>query len=108
MMTTFAALLCGCGNTKNNEAVITVGVEEFAKIMAQNDVRLIDVRTPQEYAEGHLAGAENIDVKATDFAERIKDIRDTVAVYCRGGKRSLTAAVQFAANGCTEIGRAFV
>ena len=118
MMTTFAALLCGCGNTKNNEVVITVGVEEFAKIMAQNDVRLIDVRTPQEYAEGHLAGAENIDVKAADFAERIKDITPDreevfgktngntdgtmkVAVYCRGGKRSLMAAEQLAKQGCT-------
>ena len=101
MITLFAALFCGCGNTKNNESVKTVNVEEFAKIMAQNDVRLIDVRTPKEYAEGHLAGAENIDVKADDFAERIKDIKGTVAVYCRSGKRSLTAAEQLVNQGCT-------
>ena len=97
MITMFAALAAGCGN----KAVKTVGVEEFASVMTQNDVRLIDVRTPKEYAEGHLAGAENIDVKAPDFAERIKDIKGTVAVYCRGGKRSLTAAKQFAKQGCT-------
>ena len=101
MMTMFAALFSGCGNGKNNEAVKTVGVEEFAKVMAQKEVRLIDVRTPKEYAEGHLAGAENIDVKADDFAERIQGIRGTVAVYCRGGRRSLKAAEQLAANGCT-------
>lgn len=97
MMTMLAALFCGCGN----KAIKTIGPDDFAKIMAQKDVRLIDVRTPEEYAEGHLEGAENIDVKAADFAERIKDINGTVAVYCRGGRRSMTAAVQFAANGCT-------
>lgn len=100
MMTMFAALFCGCGNTKSNEAVKTVGVEEFTSVMAQKDVRLIDVRTPKEYAEGHLAGAENIDVKAADFAECIKDINGAVAVYCRGGKRSLTAAEQLAKQDC--------
>ncbi len=96
MMTMLAALLCGCGN----KSIKTIGADEFAKVMTQKDVRLIDVRTPKEYAEGHLTGAENIDVKAADFAERIKGINGTVAVYCRGGKRSMTAAVQFAANGC--------
>lgn len=97
MMTMLAALFCGCGN----KSIKTIGVDEFAEVMTQMDVRLIDVRTPKEYAEGHLTGAENIDVKAADFAERIKGINGTVAVYCRGGKRSMTAAVQFAANGCT-------
>ncbi len=101
MMTMFAALFCGCGNAKNNEAVKTVNVAEFAEKMAQKDVRLIDVRTPKEYAEGHLAGAANIDVKAVDFAERIKDIKGSVAVYCRSGKRSLKAAEQLAKQGCT-------
>lgn len=101
MMTMFAALFCGCGNSKNNESVKTVNVEEFAEKMAQQDVRLIDVRTPNEYAEGHLAGAENIDVKAVDFADCIKDIKGTVAVYCRSGKRSLMAAEQLAQRGCT-------
>ena len=100
-MTLFAALFCGCGGGKNNERVKTVGVEELSEVMAQKDVRLIDVRTPKEYAEGHLQGAENIDVKATDFAERIKDIKGTVAVYCRSGKRSLMAAEQLAKQGCT-------
>ena len=100
MMTMFAALFCGCGNRQNKSAVNIVGVNEFAEIMRQKDVRLIDVRTPEEYAEGHLAGAENIDVKASDFAEHIKNIEGAVAVYCRSGKRSMMAAKQLAANGC--------
>ena len=97
----FAALFCSCGNAKNNESVKTVKTEEFAEMMAQKDVRLIDVRTPEEYAEGHLAGAENIDVKAASFAERIKGIEGKVAVYCRSGKRSMMAAELLAKQGCT-------
>ena len=124
----FAAMAAGCGAKAHNleeqtaqnklATVTTVGVEEFAEIMAQKDVRLIDVRTLNEYAEGHLAGAENIDVKAADFAQHIKDITPDreevfgtangntdeivkVAVYCRSGKRSLMAAEQLAKQGCT-------
>ena len=97
MITMLAALFYGCGN----KAIKTVGADEFAELTTQKDVRLIDVRTPEEYAEGHLAGAENIDVKAADFAERIKGIEGSVAVYCRSGKRSMAAAAQLAANGCT-------
>lgn len=97
MLTILTSILFGCGNGKNTKAL---GVEEFAEIVRQNDVRLIDVRTPEEYAEGHLAGAENIDVKASDFAEHIKNIEGAVAVYCRSGKRSMMAAQQLAANGC--------
>jgi L-ascorbate metabolism protein UlaG (beta-lactamase superfamily)/rhodanese-related sulfurtransferase len=92
-----AALFCGC----ENKAIKTLGADEFAEVMTQKDVRLIDVRTAEEYAEGHLFGAENIDVKAADFAERIKGIDGEVAVYCRGGRRSLKAAEQLAAGGCT-------
>lgn len=97
MLTLLASLLLGCGGGRD---VKTLGVEEFAKMAAQKDVRLIDVRTPHEYAEGHLAGAENIDVKAADFAERIKGVDGKVAVYCRGGRRSMKAAEQLVAQGC--------
>lgn len=94
-----------CGSSKSTEqtsqgSVNTISVEEFAKIIGKKNVRLIDVRTPKEYAEGHIAGAENIDVKAPDFTERIKDVNGKVAVYCRSGKRSLMAAEQLAVQGC--------
>ncbi len=106
MIMMFAAVAAGCGNAQNKQesAVKTVGEEVFSNIglgKGVKDVRLIDVRTPKEYAEGHIAGAENIDVKAANFAERIKGISGTVAVYCRSGKRSLVAAQQLAARGCT-------
>ena len=102
MITMFAAMAVGCGSAQNKVASVkTVGVEEFASIIAQKEVRLVDVRTPAEYAEGHIAGAENIDIKAADFANCIEGIKGKVAVYCRSGKRSLMAAEQLAKQGCT-------
>ena len=102
MITMFAAMAVGCGGAQNKQAsIVMVGVEEFASISTQKDIRLIDVRTPKEYAEGHLSGAGNIDVKDSSFAVQIKGIKGTVAVYCRSGRRSMMAAEQLAKQGCT-------
>ena len=98
MLTLLTSLLFGF---KNSEKIVTLGVEEFAKVVEQTDVRLIDVRTPKEYAEGHLFGAENIDVKDSLFTKHIKGIEGRVAVYCRSGRRSLKAAELLAKQGCT-------
>ena len=76
-------------------AIKTVGVEEFAQIIQDNAVQLLDVRTPEEYAEGHIKGFTMIDVKADTFSDLVDEmlVKDQpVAVYCRGGRRSLTAA----------------
>jgi rhodanese-related sulfurtransferase len=66
---------------------------------------VIDVRTPGEYAAGHIAGAQNIDVEAGDFAQRIStlDPKGAYLVYCRTGRRSAVAAEQMAAAGFTDI-----
>ena len=71
-------------------------LDQFAsKVEAYPPVCLVDVRTPEEYAEGHLDGAVLIDFKADGFVEKAeaqlqKD--KPVALYCRGGRRSHSAA----------------
>jgi len=61
----------------------------------ERDFVILDVRTPQEFADGHLAGAQNIDFLAPDFAARVNalDRGKTYLVYCHSGNRS-TRAVQ--------------
>ncbi len=106
VMAIAAIVALGCGFKKSESAgdnaktIKTLSVDEFATVIENENVRLIDVRTPREYAEGHIEGAENIDVKSADFAARIKDIKGEVAVYCVKGMRSMKAANQLAANGC--------
>lgn len=72
-----------------------MNVDEFEKYIANEEVQLLDVRTPEEYEEGHIAGSRNINVQDSTFALQIEETVDKkrpVAVYCRSGKRSHFAA----------------
>ncbi len=53
-------------------------------------VQLVDVRTPEEYAKGHIGDAVNINVNASDFEERISqmDKEAPIYLYCKKGGRS--------------------
>jgi thioredoxin 1 len=76
-------------------AQTTVSTDEFqAKLAARKDAQLIDVRTPAEYNQGHLAKASNIDYKNPAFKEQIGSLDKSkpVFVYCLAGSRSAAAA----------------
>ena len=62
---------------------------------------IIDVRTPAEYATGHLDGALNIDVQSADFAAQISELDPSQPyfIYCRSGNRSGQAISQMANMG---------
>lgn len=66
---------------------------DFAAASKRAGTTIIDVRTPAEFADGHLPGAVNIDVQSPDFAARIAQLDPgaTYAVYCRSGNRSAAA-----------------
>lgn len=55
-----------------------------------NRTRLLDVRTPAEYADGHLDGAELLDFNGGEFAAALPDLDPGAEylVYCRSGNRS--------------------
>ena len=82
-----------------------VGVEEFATLTESPDVRIIDVRTPAEFADGHIDGATNIPVQSTDFSEQVAalDPTGTYAVYCRSGNRSQPAVAAMREAGIDTI-----
>ena len=84
-----------CCNQAKTETSETLSVEDFANRMMSKSVVLVDVRTPKEFAEGHLKGATNVawgnDFESLWKAAGIKQ-RYTVAVYCRSGRRSKAAA----------------
>ena len=79
-----------------------VGVAEFQTFIANHEVQLLDVRTPEEFNEGHIAGAVLVDVNENNFLEQavaVLDKQRPVAVYCRSGRRSARAANQLANQG---------
>lgn len=82
----------GCSHSDN---IMSVSAVEFEKAIKADSVQLLDVRSPQEFAEGHIAGAININVQSDDFRQRAdKELSkdSTILVYCRSGRRSMDAA----------------
>jgi rhodanese-related sulfurtransferase len=73
-------------------------VTQSSKLIAENEnvdsLVIVDVRTPEEFNEGHLLGAVNIDYGAADFEEKVNKLdKDKMyLVYCRSGRRSEEAA----------------
>ncbi|MFY9330047.1 MAG: rhodanese-like domain-containing protein [Candidatus Nanopelagicales bacterium] len=82
-----------------------VGVEAWMQAALSPGTVIIDVRTPEEYNAGHVAGAVNIPVEFEDFTTRISalDPGATYAVYCRTGNRSAAATAQMAGLGFEAI-----
>lgn len=72
-------------------------VDQFQKVLAETpDVQLLDVRTPAEFAEGHIPGAMSIDWREEDFMQQAESQLDKsrpLLVYCRSGRRSESAAI---------------
>ena len=64
---------------------------------------LLDVRTPQEFASGHIAGAENISLQS--LPQRIGEIPQDrpIVIYCRSGSRSRTAARVLTQAGYVDV-----
>jgi len=70
-----------------------VNAEEFDKLRKDKQNRVLDVRTPREFATGHLPGAINIDINAADFDQKVAalDKSKTYLVHCAAGLRSARA-----------------
>lgn len=107
-------LLAGCGSSDSSApATTTVAIEGLqqltptaaADVAAQPGVRVLDVRTPEEFAAGHLAGAQELDFYAPDFAQRLQGLdRDvTWVVYCHTGNRSGQATALMEQQGFRSI-----
>ena len=86
--------------------ISSLSVSEFAATIASSDVQLVDVRTPDEFANGNIPGSVNIDVLTGHFGETVSASLDksrTVAVYCRSGNRSKNAAKMLSMMGYNVV-----
>ena len=83
--------------------VNNLSVKAFADALAP-ETSIIDVRTAEEFAAGHLRGAANIDWYQAGFVESVKAAygkEHALYVYCRSGRRSASAAAKLAKEGYT-------
>ena len=99
------SLLIGCnGNNKSSYEQITPA-EAKALMDSEDGYIILDVRTPEEFAERHIEGAILIpDYEIGEKAESILTDKDQLTlVYCRSGRRSKNAASELANLGYTNI-----
>ena len=88
---------------KSSETVEIISIDELEK--AANTIQLIDVRTPEEYNEGYIKNAKNINFKDDDFINQMSklDKDEPVYVYCMLGGRSGKAAAQLKEAGFVKV-----
>jgi len=89
-----AVLLTGCSN--GNESAMNLDSAAFEAKTQEPGVVILDVRTKEEFEEGHIANAININVESDTFLSEIAklDKSKTYAVYCRSGRRSADAVAK--------------
>jgi rhodanese-related sulfurtransferase len=82
-----------------------VKADEAAKIIADGKVAVIDVRTPDEFKDGHIKGAKNIDIMSKDFEAQLGKLDKTqpTLVHCQAGGRSTRALKTFEKLGFTHL-----
>ncbi|MEJ0032643.1 MAG: rhodanese-like domain-containing protein [Bacteroidota bacterium] len=98
----FILLVTGCSSPAGEAPEIQP--DQF-KSRIEQGAALIDVRSPEEYANGHIAGSQNIDIKDPEFLTKIQsfDKIKPYAVYCASGVRSGKAAGIMRENGFTNV-----
>ena len=80
---------------------INQGVQEFKNATG---AVLLDVRSPQEYREGHVPGSQNVPLQQLDKVEEVTENKDTVLyVYCHSGARSRQAVSLLKHMGYTNV-----
>lgn len=105
-LTLFVAFTLYSCNAQNSENIKTISSLEFATgISTSVQPQIIDVRTPSEYAIGHIKNAVNIDWLSDTFEPKTEslDKKKSVYVYCKSGNRSSKAVKKLEELGFTKI-----
>ena len=82
-----------------------VSPEEMQQLLKLDEVQLVDVRTPDEFTDGHIENAQNIDFRSPTFAQDILklDKEKPVLLYCHSGGRSAKCAKKLEEAGFKKI-----
>ena len=103
----FSALaFTACGSASSESSFQQISMDAAITQMAEEDnFILLDVRTPEEFADGHIPGAINIpneSIGENDIAE-LPDKEQRIYVYCRSGNRSKQASAKLVNLGYTNV-----
>lgn len=103
ILSILAAIGIGTVSCSAEDGIVVLSPKEFiSQAKADTTAVILDVRTPAEYAEGHLEGAKQLDyldAEAFDAGVKSLDKANTYYVYCRSGRRSHGACEKMKAQG---------
>ena len=99
-----SVLFTSCTNSQTSKTNLSP-IEFSNKISESPEAFILDVRTPQEFSEGHIENAKNVDWNGNQFELQIAKFDKTkpLFVYCLGGGRSASAASKLRSNGFKEV-----
>ena len=104
-ITAFSLGMWAC--TSKEEKYKNLTSAQFEQLIKDSTIQLVDVRTVAEYTEGYIPGSLNINVKDEEgFPLAVDELLDKdrpVAVYCRSGRRSRTAAELLIKKGFQKV-----
>lgn len=86
--------------------LLNLNALEFSnKIKSDNSVVIIDIRTPQEFGEGHIPNSLLIDIYSPTFPKKISELDKSkdYYIYCRSGNRSFHAGTFMLSQGFTSV-----
>ena len=100
-----AADVASASTSASAGSVETLDTASLASMIDTGTVTLVDVRTPEEVAEGHLDGMMALDFLASDFEHQVMklDPHKSYYLYCRSGKRSEQACLMLSRKGFENV-----
>ena len=89
----------------NSKITEEIEPQELYSLVKNSAVIILDVRTSQEFAQGHISGATNLDFYSEDFTEKLSMINKDapIYVYCKSGGRSSSTASTMEGLGFKKI-----
>lgn len=103
VLVTVLGISCNTKSQSQSDAIKVLTPTEFKEKSANQTI--IDIRTPQEFSEGHIDGAININFYDSNFMDQIAkfDKSQPIFIYCRSGNRTAVASKKAADFGFKEI-----
>lgn len=97
--------LWGCQAQNNTKGYEDIDVAAFKQKMQEQNIVLLDVRTPEEIAQGKIEGAAELDFRSPNFEAEVSklDKNKTYLIYCRSGNRSGQTCKMMAEKGFTSL-----
>ena len=106
MRCTFVILsLFFCCNKNVKTTFKNINIDKLEVLINENDVKLIDVRRPSEFNNGHIENAINIDYYDGNFSKSFDNLdkSQTIVLYCKSGRRSSKFAVKLVEKGFNNV-----